>query len=330
MEPIFLYSWDYKSLQSAPFGIIKIMALSVSDKRGIFFALLGFSLFSIGDVFIKKLVDGGFRPAEIAFFLNLFYLPFMIVLSPVIGGIKATLRTEQLHLHVLRALLGIGTFIINVYAFQILGLALSYTLMFIAPFFVTLFSHFFLNDRVQIHRFIAIMIGFAGVLVVLQPWGEPLHPIAYLMVLSAFLIAAGQVLARKIGGDEPVLAFSLFGNIIGLQVFGVLVFWDGSATIPQGWDWLSFFIIACFHMVAILLTSKAFASTSTTLVAPFHYVQLLWGAAFGYFLFGSALSVWTILGAVLIVSGGIYMIHRERVRHQEINTGTTAHGGFEP
>jgi S-adenosylmethionine uptake transporter len=137
------------------------------------------------------------------------------------------------------------------------------------------------------------------------------------------------VLARKIGEDEPLMAFSLFGCIIAVQVFGVLNFYDGEAKIPQAGEWLYFAIIATFHMAGILLTSKAFSSADTAIVAPFHYVQLLWGTAFGILIFASVPDLWTGIGASIIVLSGIYLIYREHVRKIDFTTATTAHGAMD-
>ncbi len=299
------------------------------EKKGMLLSLGGFSLFAIGDLFIKFLADDGFKAVEIAFFLNMFYLPFLMLLSPVIGGIKATLRTNNLWLHVLRSLFGIVIFIINVTAFQKLGLSLAYTLIFAAPFFSTILAYFFLKDVIHKHRWTAILLGFIGVMVVLRPGVTVLDPIAYAVLFGAFLIAVNNLLVRKIGEDEPLMAFSLFGCIIGLQVFGVLNFWDGESNIPIGTDWIYFFIIACFHICGSLMTSRAFAIADTSVVAPFHYVQLLWGTGFGIVIFSTVPDVWTGMGALIIVFSGIYMIYREHVMNQNITTGITSHGALD-
>jgi S-adenosylmethionine uptake transporter len=305
------------------------MNFKSKDTTAMMFSLGGFSLFAIGDLFIKFLADDGFKPVEIAFFLNLFYLPFLILLSPIIGGIKATLRTEKLWLHVLRALIGIVIFTINVNAFQKLGLSLSYTLMFVAPFFAAFIAAIFFKQTIHFHRWSAIIMGFIGVIVVLRPGLEPLEPAAYAVLGGAILIAINHLLARKIGEDEPLMAFSLFGCVIAVQVFAVLNFWDGEAKIPMHFDWLYFLIIASFHIGGGLLTSRAFSMADTAIVAPFHYVQLLWGTAFGIFIFSSVPDIWTGLGALLIVFSGIYIIYREHVKKEDFTTATTAHGALD-
>lgn len=305
------------------------MSLDLKDKRAMFFSIAGFSLFAIGDLFIKFLADDGFTAVEIAFFLNLFYLPFLLLLSPIIGGIKATLRTDKLWLHVLRALLGVATFVFNVTAFQKLGLSLTYTLMFIAPFLAAIIAALFLKQKIHMHRWLAIIMGFIGVIIVLRPGFQALEPAAILVLCGAALIAVNHTLARKIGDEEPLMAFSLFGCIISLQVFAVLNFWDGTANIPKAGDWLYFFIIALFHMGGILFTSKAFSSADTVIVAPFHYVQLLWGTAFGVIIFATIPDFWTGLGASIIVLSGIYLIYREHVRKVDFTTATTSHGAID-
>ena len=304
--------------------------MDIKSKKAMLFSLAGFSVFAIGDLFIKFLADDGYSAVEIAFFLNFFYLPYLILMSPILGGIKATLRTEKLWLHVLRALLGIAIFIINVNAFQKIGLSLSYTLMFAAPFVAALISAVFLKQKIHFHRWTAIILGFIGVLIVLRPGFQSMELAAYAVLFGSILIAVNHLLARKIGEDEPLMAFSLFNCIIAIYVFGILNFWDGEMRIPDAKGWVMFFTVSIFHMAGGLLTSRAFSMADTAIVAPFHYVQLLWGTGFGIIIFSTVPDLWTGLGALVIVFSGIYLIYREHVNNQPINTGLTAHGALDP
>lgn len=305
------------------------MSHKINEKKGMFYALAGFSLLAIGDLFIKFLSEDGFDPAEIAFFLNLFYLPFLLLLSPILGGIKATLRTENLWLHIFRAFLGIITFMIVVNAFHKLGFSLTYSLIFAAPFFATIISAVFLKHKVHAHRWTAIIAGFIGVLIILRPGFVVIEPVAYTVLFAAILIAINHILARKIGEHEPLMAFTMFQCVIAVQVFAFMIFWDGEAKIPLGTDWLHFLVIAIFHMSGALLTSRAFAIADTAVVAPFHYVQLLWGTGFGIIIFSTVPDIWTGLGALIIVFSGIYLIYREKIRKVEITTGVTSHGSID-
>lgn len=305
------------------------MSLNAKDKKGILFSVTGFSLFAIGDLFIKLLADAGFEPTEIAFFLQFFFLPLLLLLSPWIGGISAALRTEKLWLHVLRALCGVLIFYMMITGFKQLGLALAYTLIFVGPFFAALLSAIFLKESIGRYRLMSMAGGFIGILVVLRPGVEELNPAALGILLAAVFFAVATIIARKIGEEEPLLAFSLFGSVISLLVYGAFTFWDGVATIPRGSQWGLFALVAGFHVGGSLMTARAFSTTETALVAPFHYVQLLWGTLFGIVIFSTVPDVWTGLGATLIVMSGIFLIYREHVRHREITAGITAHGGFD-
>jgi len=305
-----------------------MLSINKKDKKGILFALVGFSLFSCGDMMIKLLGDSGFEPPEIAFFLQLFFLPLLLILSPWIGGIRATLRTDKLWLHVLRALGGVLIFYMMINGFRQLGMAMSYTLIFVGPFFATLLSAVILKDKVGMYRWFSLAGGFAGILIVLRPDTGQLDPAALGILLAALLFAINTIIARRIGENEPLLAFSLFGSVISMQVFGVMIFWDGQARIPSGWEWGLFALIGMFHVGGSLLTARAFSMTETALVAPFHYVQLLWGTLFGIVIFSTVPDRWTALGASVIVMSGLFLIYREHIRHRELTTGVTAHGGF--
>lgn len=306
-----------------------MISLDKKDKRGMMLAAGGFSLFSIGDVIIKLLADGGFTAPQIAFYLQLFFLPMLLLLSPWIGGLKASLRTKNFWLHIVRALCGVGTFFMMITGFHVLGLAMSYTLIFAGPFFAALLSIIFLKEKVGIHRWASILCGFLGVLVVLRPGFTAMDMAALGIIFAAVLYAISTVLARRIGENEPLLAFSLFGSIVSLAVYGVMTFWTGDVKIPSGLEWGGFFVIALFHVSGALMTSRAFSATETALVAPFHYVQLLWGSIFGVVLFSNIPDLWTGLGAMIIVSSGIYLIYREHVKHRDLIKGVTAHGGFD-
>jgi drug/metabolite transporter (DMT)-like permease len=116
--------------------------------------------------------------------------------------------------------------------------------------------------------------------------------------------------------------------VISMQAYGIMTFWDGQARIPTGSEWGLFALIGVFHVGGSLLTSRAFTMTETALVAPFHYVQLLWGTLFGIVIFSTVPDIWTALGASFIVMSGLFLIYREHARHRELTTGMTAHGGF--
>ncbi len=293
---------------------------------GMILSAFGFSLYSIGDVFIKMGADH-YPPEKVAFFINVFFFPLLLLMSKRVGGIKATLQTKHLKLHLLRSLLGMVVFFCMTTGFVQLGMAMSYTLIFSGPFIVSILSIFFLGEKIGIYRWSAITVGFIGVLVVLRPGMIPMEPAAIGIILAAFCYAGSTVIIRKIGEKEPLLAFSFFSCIVSSVLFGAMMIYKGEMTLPAMEHLWLFAATALFHVFANFSVSRAFQTTETSVAAPFQYIQLLWGLLFGILLFNQGIDFWTGVGAAIIVGSGIYMIHRERVRHRELNTGVVAHGG---
>lgn len=286
----------------------------------------GFSLYSIGDVFIKFAAEE-YPPEKVAFFINMFFFPLILMMSSKVGGLKATLKTKHLKLHLLRSVLGMVVFFCMTTGFVKLGMAMSYTLIFSGPFIVSIMSIFFLGEKIGVYRWSAIIVGFIGVLVVLRPGIVPLEPAAIGIIIAAFCYAGSTVIIRKIGDGEPLLAFSFYGQIVSTALFGALMLYKGEMSMPKTEHLWFFAATAVFHVFANFAVSRAFQITETSVAAPFQYIQLLWGLAAGLLLFNRGIDMWTGVGAAIIVGSGVYMIHRERVRHSELSRGVVAHGG---
>jgi drug/metabolite transporter (DMT)-like permease len=292
---------------------------------GMMLSAFGFSLYSIGDIFIK-FAAAHYPPEKVAFFINMFFFPLILTVSGKVGGLRATLKTKHLKLHLLRSVLGMIVFFCMTTGFVKLGMAMSYTLIFSGPFIVSILSIFFLGEKIGVHRWSAIVMGFAGVLIVLRP-GLNMELAAAGILLAAFCYAGSTLIIRKIGEGEPLLAFSFYGQIVSTTLFGALMLYKGEMSLPAIEHLWFFAATAVFHVFVNFSVSRAFQISETSVAAPFQYVQLLWGIGAGLLLFHQGIDVWTGLGGAIIVGSGVYMIHRERVRHSELNTGVVAHGG---
>lgn len=298
--------------------------------KGMMLAAFGFSLFSIGDTFIKFMADEQFTIVQTAFWVSTCSMIGFLSLANELGGLGKTLKTTKLRFHILRGLFGVGVFFFVVNGFTNLGLGMTYTLLFVGPFIAALLSVIVLKEKFGRHRWTAIALGFIGVLVVLRPGSAPIELAVFGVLLAAVFQASGAIIVRKIGNEEPIIAFAFYNTLISLIVFGPLMIIQGGfenlPTIPQ----LTFFIsVAFFHIGGTFAVTRAYAETDTALIAPFQYMQLLWGVAFGYLFFDTSLDKWTAIGAGIIVSSGIYMIWREKVRNAELTRGATAHGAID-
>ena len=293
--------------------------------RAMMLAMLGFTLYSFGDVFIK-MAAAYYKPEQCGFFMNCFFLPLLILVSNKVGGLRATFASKKIPLHLLRACTGMVSFYMMTQGFHVLGMAKSYTLIFAAPFIATILSIFVFGEKIKIYRWLSIIGGFTGVLIVLHPGFIPLEPAAVGIVFAAIAYAIGTIIIRKIGPNEPLLAFSIFGSMGQLTVFGAYMLLTGEMVMPATSDLWLFPAAAVFNVFASFAISRAFSTGETSVVAPFHYTQLLWGVLFGYTIFHHSLDIWTAVGGAVIVSSGIYMIYRERVRHREMTHGVVAIG----
>ncbi len=296
------------------------------NAMGMALSAFGFSLYAIGDVFIK-MGAGHYSPEQVAFYINMFFTPLILIMANRVGGLKRTLRTKHLKLHILRSLLGMGVFFAMTTGFTQLGMAMSYTLIFSGPFILSVMSIFFLGEKIRMYRWAAIIMGFVGVMVVLRPGLVPLEPAALGIIAAAFCYAGSQIIVRKIGEDEPLLAFSLFGQIISSLLFGAMMVYKDEFHLPQMEHLWFFAATAIFHVFANFAVSRAFQSVDSSIAAPFQYIQLLWGIGAGYLVFNTSIDLWTAVGGAIIVASGIFMIYREHVLNRHITTGVVAHGG---
>lgn len=277
--------------------------------RGILWLSLGAFLFSVVDVFVKSL-GGRFHPIEISFFR---YSCGLIFLMPVFFcmGI-ANLKTERLPLHLLRMGLAfvaqLGIFITVIH----LPLADATAFMFSKPLFTTVVAVFMLREVVSGRRWGATLIGFIGVLVLVRPGSEAINPIALVAVASAMTFAVANVLIRKMSVTEPTGRILFYYHIGGVILFGgpAAYVW----TMPIGLEWLLLISIGGLTTIGIFCFMRAFTVGEANAVGPAENLRLIYATVFGFVLFSEIPSVWTVVGAAIIVASTVYIARVEAQR----------------
>lgn len=277
--------------------------------RGILWLSLGAFLFSVVDVFVKSL-GGRFHPIEISFFR---YSCGLIFLMPVFFcmGI-ANLKTERLPLHLLRMGLAfvaqLGIFITVIH----LPLADATAFMFSKPLFTTVVAVFMLREAVSGRRWGATVVGFIGVLVLVRPGAEAINPIALVAVASAMTFAVANVLIRKMSVTEPT------GRILFYYHIGGVILFAGPAayvwTMPIRLEWLLLISIGGLTTVGIFCFMRAFTVGEANAVGPAENLRLIYATVFGFVLFAEIPSVWTVVGAAIIVASTVYIARAEAQR----------------
>ena len=207
-----------------------------------------------------------------------------------------------------------------VYAFTQLPLAKAYAISFIAPMFSALLAIPLLRDRVSWQHVVAIIIGFLGVLIILRPGVIPLELASLAALTSALFFSLVNITARYMRDTKhTLLSWAFYPHLVIISILLLLFLSELQWLRLQDLAYLAFMGgVSAFGAICI---ARAFAHARTATAASFHYVQMLWGAALGYFIFGDKLDLWTAVGAVVIIGSGLWLM---RVETTEIKSPSEA------
>lgn len=208
----------------------------------------------------------------------------------------------------LRGVFFIGSTVFTVTSLSVLPLSFVTIMLFSSPLFVALMSAPMLGERVGLHQWIAIAVGFAGVLLIVRPVGGGFAWVMLLPVLAAFTNGARDALTRRLSRTDSSISMLLWS--------GVAVLLAGLATIPFGWNRVDlegagwFFAAGLFNAVAHFLAIEAFRLGNAAVVAPFRYTGLLWAMLVGFLIWREVPDAWMLAGAAVVVCAGSYMLRR--------------------
>jgi len=276
--------------------------------KGIGLALLAFASFSLHDALIKSI--GSVPVFQIVFFVVLFsFVPFALFLA--IDGSERSLRPKLPGLVALRCLFSVTGLLCVFYAFGNLPLAEVYSLIFAAPILITLLAIPILGERVRLIRWIAIILGMAGVLVVLQP-GSTEFTLSHMAGLGAAACTAfTSVVTRKIGSREHSVTLVLYPMLTNVLICG---FATAFVYVPMPGDvLLKLCAVGVLSVIGQTLMIQAYRTSEAQFVAPMQYSQMLWALLYGALVFNETVDTTVLLGSAVIVGSGLLFIWRELV-----------------
>jgi drug/metabolite transporter (DMT)-like permease len=231
------------------------------------------------------------------------------VLFPLRGA--ELIRTRYLRWHLVRALMFVAMTGINFWALQYLQLTVTSSIFFTVPIIIALISTLFLGERLDRARWIAILAGFVGVLVIVRPGSAQFHPAMLASLVNAMLYAIFMLMTRRLAAyetPETIQYLPAVGAAVLLTPFAVAG-WEW----PDTWlEWTVACLLGVFGAVGHYLLALAHRYAPASVIAPFLYQQVVYMALFGYLVFGDvpAPAVWT--GAGVVVASGLYLFYRER------------------
>ena len=251
----------------------------------------------------------------------------LITLVPliVILGAPHRLFTPLWPLHLLRGTLFAVGFAMFYAAFPFMGLAEVTTLFFAAPLMTAVIAWAFLGEEIGPQRALCLVIGFAGIVVAMNPTGEAFSPVAFLPLVCALTYAISQVIARRIGERETTLTLGLH-TIVPAGLLILPMGWVTSRIVPDSpelahlaWSWTlpeatglwPPLAVGTIGMVAYMLASRAYQIASASLVAPFDYSYLPFAALLAWWLWGEVPQGHVLTGMLMIIGSGLYLGYRE-------------------
>ena len=258
---------------------------------------------------IAKLMVARYDPIQVVFFRNLIALPMVGAVVLFVLG-KKGLRTRHLRVHAIRGLLMLA----GAYSFfkglESLALAEATALIFVAPFFITLISAVFLAEEVGWRRWLAVLAGVLGGLVIIRPGGAAFQLIHLLPVATALVYALLMLSARWVDPRESVWTLLVYLTGAGALLSALIVpfVW---VPVRLGDLWL-FAGIALFGTAGMTMMTQAFRLAPAVVVAPLDYTALLWATLFGWLIWREGPHAMTFLGAAIIIASGIFTILREQ------------------
>ena len=281
--------------------------------NGIGLMIIATILFSVMHASIKYM-SSSLHPFEIAFFRNLFGL---IVIAPwfIRYGLEP-LKTKKIKLHMARSFFNVIAMLSFFYSLSIAPLADVASLAFTAPLFASILAVIFLKEIIGIKRIIAIILGFIGAIIVIDPVYSSINNGHILTLLSASVWSISLIIIKILGRTESSVTITSYMVIIMIPLSGIAAFFYWET--PTINDLIFLLIIGVSGTAAQMLLAQALRQGDTSIIMPFDFLKLIWAVGIGYLFFFEVPSLNTWLGSIIIFLSTLYIAYREKVLSKKI------------
>tara|TARA_E500000178_G_scaffold337602_1_gene376968 strand:+ start:4 stop:855 length:852 start_codon:yes stop_codon:yes gene_type:complete len=273
--------------------------------------------FSLMDIIVKWSVD--YPIGQVLFFRGFFGIIFYFFIIPR-ERLHNFYQTKRAGLHLLRCLSGLIALVSIFIALRELPLATVVSISFASPIFATILSIFFLSEKVGIFRWLAVVIGFIGILVITEPGITELNIYYIFPIIFCLGLSYVAITIRQLSSTEPVWLISFY---FSLSITLLSLF-----TIPQGWVMPSFnhfillSLVGIFGGVANLWLSQSYKYSEVSLVTPLKYLALVFAIFFGYLIWDEVPTIKTLMGAFLVIISTLIIFRREIYKKKIISSET--------
>jgi len=274
---------------------------------GIFTMCAGVFCLATMDAVAKWL--GQYYPiTQLVFFRNLFAIPAIFILAMSTGGLHR-LKPVSVWMHLIRGILGFIALACFFLALRFMPLASAWTIAFAGPIITTALSPLIVKERVGPWRWLAVAVGFVGVLIMMRPGGGTLQWAALLPLGTAVSFSLVLLLARRYAESEDFAAMVAFTIVVPLLITGGAMPFVWVEPAPVHWP--AFFTLGVLGGASITFMTLAYRIAAASVVTPFDYTALIWSVLWGWVIWGEWPDKTTWLGAVIIVGSGAFILYRE-------------------
>src|SRR3954465_2366951 len=278
--------------------------------RGIFYMVLSTVMFAGANAILKWEV-ALYPVGEVAFFRSAF--AFFAVCGLVLPRTGlAVLRTRRYREHLQRGLSQFGSMTCMFVAFRALSLGSAIAISFSAPLFTTLLSILILKERVGVHRWSALIVGFAGVLVITLPHAGALNYGAGFALANAVLISSVAIAIRRMSATESTETLTFYQmSVITVCTLFLLPF---GFKLPIWYDGVALAFAGAGNGIAQFWWTRSLSLAPPSSVVPFNYLSLVWATILGFAIWGDVPTPTLLLGSAIVVASGLYILWRETLR----------------
>ena len=287
------------------------------NQLGFLYMFLSICGFSLMDIIVKWSVN--YPIGQILFFRGFFGIVFYFFVIPR-NRLHNFYITKRPGLHLLRCISGLIALVAIFIALRELPLATVVSISFAAPIFTTIFSIFLLSEKVGVYRWLAVLIGFIGILVITEPGISDLNVYYSFPIIFCLGLSYVAITLRQLTTTEPVWLISFY--------FSLAITLLSFLTIPSGWvmpnlnHFIILSLIGIFGGVSNLWLSQSYKYSEVSLVTPLKYLALVFAIIFGYFIWDEIPTVKTLAGASLVIISTLIIFRREIYKKKIITSKT--------
>ena len=277
---------------------------------GMIMMLVAWGFFALVDTSVKWLVLAGLPALQLAFIRYAGQFVITCALSLHDFGPLPVLTRHQLVMLTIRSALLASATALNFYALRFLPLSLTASIMFSSPIFVSLLAMPLLGERIGRWRWGAVLLGFVGVLVIIQPFGSAFHPAALIIVYNALALALFSIITRKLSNQVTPQTMQMFMGGLGTIVllpFAIITWQIPDTTL----SWALMIALGFWAWAGHEIFTRAHAFAQASVLMPFSYSFILYLSLSSYLVWGDLPSASTLVGAVIIVFSGLIIWWRE-------------------